>query len=112
MSTNHTNGHTRRARALVAVLAALAVAPAAQAQPIDPGYDSPAPVNSVYERPAPANVTPAPPGDTVVVHDGAFDWSDAAVGAAAAGGLVALLGAATLTRTRTRTPDQAPFGAR
>ena len=102
MATTYTSGRARRTRAVVAILAALAVAPAAQARPLDPGYQAPTPVIS----------SPASPSETIVVRDGGFDWSDAAVGAAAAGGLVALLGAATLTRTRTRTHDQAPFGAR
>jgi len=92
-----------RTTTMAAALATLVVAaPFAAARPVDPGYTAP-------ERAPVALNAPATP--TIVVHQTGFDWLDAAIGAAAAGGLVALGGAVLLIARRPREDAEAPLGA-
>jgi hypothetical protein len=83
--------HTRTRIRLGAALVALAVAaPIASAKPI-PGGDS------VPE----ATPTAAPSVQAVVVtRDAGFDWTDAAIGGAAAAGLLGVAGAGLLAARR------------
>jgi hypothetical protein len=87
---------TTRISIATALVALAAAAPVAAARPVDPGYTAP---------------TPTPPVQTVVVHESQFDLGDAAIGAAAAGGLIALGGAVVLVARRPREDSGAPVGA-
>lgn len=92
--------HTRATAKLAATLAAIAVAaPVASARPIDDGYTAPKPVTT-------------PALQTVVVHHSGFDWADAAIGGAAAAGLLGLAGAGVLVARRPREDANAPLGVR
>jgi hypothetical protein len=92
--------HTRAAAKLAATMALIAItAPVASARPIDDGYTAPKPVTTPALR-------------TVVVHQSGFDWADAAIGGAAAAGLLGLTGAAMLVARRPREDANAPLGVR
>jgi hypothetical protein len=99
--------HPRRATAKVAVAATalLIAASAGQARPIHDGSRARASATPTSARTAPSS-TPT------IVHHSDFDWSDAAVGAAGAGGFCALLGAGALLSRRTRRMAEPPLGAR
>jgi hypothetical protein len=99
--------HPRRATAKVAVAATalLIAASAGQARPV---HDSSAARTSAI----PTSAVPAPSSTPTILRDSGFDWSDAAVGAAGAGGFCALLGAGALMSRRTRRVAEPPLGAR
>jgi hypothetical protein len=94
-------------------------APAGYARPIDPGYTArepvaPAPVQALPAQPVCSHCSTLPPATTaplrrVVLADSGFDWNDAAVGAAAVAGIVALLGAGVLLITFRREQHTAPL---
>jgi len=109
---------TRAARCLGAGLVALVLAAPGQARPYGPdGEQFPGVTRSTAQL-VPADVHDPPPVEppsavptVVVVHHDGFDVADAAVGAAATTGLVALLGAGLIVTTRSRRREHSPRAA-
>jgi hypothetical protein len=103
-NTNSTVGRRRGARATAGLaLLVLALPASAVARPLGPDgeFADQMPTVSAIGSPTVAasrsGVTPV-----VIVRDGGFDWSDAAIGAAAASGVIALFGAGLIATTRGR----------
>jgi hypothetical protein len=106
----------RSARGIAAGLAVVALAAPAQARPLDPQTPYPGVPPTAVLTPAdvhdPSGAGPtAVQAPVVVIHSTGFDWADAGVGAAATGGLVALLGAGLIVTTRSRRRGHAPHVA-
>ena len=98
MARTHTRTRTRLGAALVALAVA---APVAAAQPF-PGGDS-----TPRATPSPAPAVQA----IVVTRDAGFDWTDAAIGGAAAAALLGVAGAGALAARRSHEDTGPAVGA-